>query len=82
MNTRAKDGAAGRVPPPLVYIATVVTGVGLQIIWPLPVGLTNAPLIALALLLALLGVLLVLGAMRLFRETVLVCDARSLSARR
>ncbi len=69
MDAQAKDGAAVRVPPPLVYIATVVAGVGLQIIWPLPIGLTRAPLIALALSNALLSVLLVSGALRLFRET-------------
>lgn len=69
VDTQAKDGAAVRVPPPLVYIAMVVAGIGLQLIWPFPIGLAWGPLIALALFIAFLGVVLVGGALRLFRET-------------
>ena len=62
-------GAAVRVPPPLSYIAAVLAGIGLQFIWPLPIGLAAGPRVALGLLVALLGVPLMVGALRLFRET-------------
>lgn len=69
MDAEARDGAAVRIPPPLSYLAAVVAGVGLQFIWPLPIGLARGPRVALGLLVALLGVPLVVGALRLFRET-------------
>jgi len=69
MDTEAKDGAAVRVPPPLVYIAAVVAGIGLQFIWPVPIGRAGGARVALGLLIALLGVPLVVGAFRLFRKT-------------
>jgi protein-S-isoprenylcysteine O-methyltransferase Ste14 len=68
MDTEAKDGAAVRVPPPLPYIAAVVAGVGLQSLWPLPIGLAGGPRVALGLLVALPGVALMVGALRLFRD--------------
>jgi protein-S-isoprenylcysteine O-methyltransferase Ste14 len=69
METEARDGAPVRVPPPLVYLAAVVAGVGLQLGWPLPLGLARGPRVALGVLVVLLGVPLLVGAMRLFRET-------------
>ena len=70
MNAGGKDGAAVRVPPPLAYLAAVVAGVGLnEFIWPLPIGLARGPGVALALLVALLGVALAVAALRLFRAT-------------
>lgn len=69
MDKQAEAGAAVKVPPPLVYLAAVAAGVGLQLVWPLPGGLARAALIALALCIAVPGVLLVGGALRLFRET-------------
>jgi protein-S-isoprenylcysteine O-methyltransferase Ste14 len=69
MDTEARDGAAVRVPPPVVYILAVVAGIGLQLVWPLTIGLAPPPRIALALLVAILGVAFIVGAMRLFRST-------------
>lgn len=69
MDTEVKDGAAVRVPPPLVYIAAIVAGVGLQFVWPLHIGLELGLRVALGLLVALPGLWLVFGALRLFRDT-------------
>jgi len=70
VNAGANDGAAVRVPPPLPYLAAVVAGAGLnEFIWPLPIGLSRALSVALALLVALLGVALAVAALRLFRAT-------------
>lgn len=69
MDTEANDGAAVRVPPPLVYIAAVAAGIGLQFIWPLPIGLAGGARVALGLLIAIVGLPLLLGAFRLFRRT-------------
>ncbi len=69
MGTKAKDGAAVRIPPPLPYFAAVAVGIALQLIWPLPIGLARDPRAALGLLVALSGVPLVVGAFRLFRKT-------------
>ena len=70
MDAVAKDGAAVRVPPPLSYLAVVGAGVGLhEFIWPLPIGLARGPRVALALLVALLGIAVAAAALRLFRVT-------------
>jgi protein-S-isoprenylcysteine O-methyltransferase Ste14 len=70
VDTGAKDGAAVRIPPPIVYILAIVAGTGLQeLIWPLPLALARGPRVALALLVTLLGVALVAGALKLFRAT-------------
>ena len=69
METQGKDGAAVRIPPPLVYVASIAAGVGLQFIWPLSIGLGRVPLIVLALLVAIPGIVLVRGALRLFRAS-------------
>lgn len=45
MTQAARDGAAVRFPPPLIPLATILAGVGLQRLWPLPAGfLPGAPL--------------------------------------
>ena len=69
MDTEVKDGAAVRIPPPVLYIVAVVAGIGLQFVWPLPIGLAGGPRAALALLVALLGLPPVVAALRLFRDT-------------
>ena len=69
MDAEANDSAAVRLPPPLVYAAALVAGIGLQFLWPLPIGLARGARAALALLVFLLGTPLVVGALRLFRET-------------
>ena len=70
MDPPARDGAAVRIPPPLVYIGGVLAGIGLhELLWPLPLALATAPRLALALLVALLGAAMVAGALRLFRTT-------------
>ncbi len=63
-----RDAAAVRLPPPLVYLAAILAGVALQrFAWPLPIPLARGLRIALAVAVALPGVALVTGALRLFR---------------
>ena len=70
MNTEAEDNATVRIPPPLSYIASIVAGIGLhELLSPMPIALPMGPRIALAFLVAVLGVGLVVGAWRLFRAT-------------
>lgn len=69
MGTEAKDGAAVRMPPPLLFLTAVLVGVGLQLIRPLPLGLPLSARLALAGLFALVGLLLMAGALRLFQQT-------------
>jgi hypothetical protein len=66
----AKDGAAVRVPPPLPHVAALLAGIGLQeFVWPLPIGLPSGLRVALASVVALLGLALLGGAGTLFRRT-------------
>jgi protein-S-isoprenylcysteine O-methyltransferase Ste14 len=66
----ARDGAAVRFPPPLVYVlALVVAGVLDAFVLPLPLALPGALRIGLALGIALLGVALVTNALGLFQRT-------------
>ena len=69
MSSDPRDGAAVRVPPPLTYLVAVVAGIGLQFVSPLSIGLAGSIRAALALVVALLGLALLAGAMRLFRAT-------------
>lgn len=69
MDTEAQDGAAVRIPPPLTYAAGVVAGIALQFVWPLPVGPARGLRIGLGVLVALPGLSLMIGAVRLFRRT-------------
>ena len=70
MGTEAEiDGATVRIPPPLPFLVTVVVGIGLQFIVPLPIGIAKGHLVWIGVLVALLGVPLVVGAFLLFHET-------------
>lgn len=69
MNTPEKDAAAVKVPPPLVYLAAIAVGFGLQYLWALPLGLGFGARLVLALLIALAGCVLLGAAIRLFFKT-------------
>lgn len=70
MTTNEQDGAAVRFPPPLVYVAAVVLGGGLQaFVFPLPLGLSLGLRIGGAAASALVGSALVAAAFGLFRRT-------------
>lgn len=66
-----KDGAAVRIPPPLVYLAGVIVGVVLHaFVLSLPVaGLALRLRIAIAVFAAVLGLVVMGGAIGLFRRT-------------
>ena len=65
--TGKEEGATVRIPPPLVYLAAVVTGMVLQaFVLPLPLGLALAVRIGAAVVTALLGALIMGGAVVLF----------------
>jgi len=70
MDSEASDGAAVRIPPPLVYLAALIVG-GLlhELILPLPARLPLAARIGLAVAAAGLGVGLIAAALGLFRRT-------------
>jgi protein-S-isoprenylcysteine O-methyltransferase Ste14 len=70
MHEGDRDGAAVRVPPPLVYLGAVVAGVLVHWLW-LPARLTLPPgaRVALTAVVALLGLSLMGGAIRLFRRS-------------
>lgn len=68
--TPDRDGAAVRLPPPLVYLGALLAGIGLQaFVLPLRIGLPAAARATAAAGLALVGLALLAGAMRLFRRT-------------
>jgi protein-S-isoprenylcysteine O-methyltransferase Ste14 len=70
MDTLTHDGAAVRLPPPLVYLGALVIGGLLHVlVFPLPLGLPMGLRIALAAAAALGGVMLVASAIGLFRRT-------------
>ena len=70
MQDHPKDGAAVRVPPPLVYLAGVIVGVlGHAFVMPLPIELATAWRIALTATAAAPAVVLLAGAVGLFRRT-------------
>ena len=70
MDTEHQDGAAVRVPPPLVYLAAVLAGVPLHaFVLPLPIEIFLPARIGLASAVALAGLWLMAGAARLFRRT-------------
>lgn len=65
-----RDGAAVRIPPPLIYLGAVLAGWLLDAaVLPLPLGLAPAPRIASTLLAALLGVAMMGFAVGLFRRS-------------
>lgn len=70
MNTSERDGAAVRIPPPLVYLGAVIVGALLHAFAvPLPLALPLGARIAVTSLAVLLGLSLMGGAIRLFRRT-------------
>jgi protein-S-isoprenylcysteine O-methyltransferase Ste14 len=65
-----RDGASVRVPPPLVYLGAVIAGAAIHRLgWPLPLGLPSGARIVLTAVAAVLGILSIGGAIRLFRRT-------------
>ena len=70
VNTKERDGAAVRFPPPLIYVGAVVIGGLLHaFVLPLPLELPMGLRIGVAVATALLGVTLIAGAVGLFRRT-------------
>lgn len=64
------DGAAVRVPPPVIYLGAVVLGIIVHAyILPLPIPLSTGLRIAVAAAVAALGLVFVAGAARIFRRT-------------
>lgn len=69
-NQNQRDGAAVRFPPPLVYLIAVIAGGVLHVfVAPLPIALSWALRIGLALVAAGLGFAFVAAAIGLFRRT-------------
>lgn len=70
MKDNSRDGAAVWLPPPLVYLAGLVLGFVLHaFVVPLGIPIATAPRIVIAVLTAMAGVVLVAGAIRLFKRT-------------
>jgi len=70
MDTQTPDGAAVRFPPPFVYLGAVVLGGLLHVlVFPLPIDLPTGLRIAVAAVAALIGLMLGVGALGLFRRT-------------
>jgi protein-S-isoprenylcysteine O-methyltransferase Ste14 len=70
MTDNEKDGAAVRIAPPLVYLAGVIIGVVLHaFVVPLPIELSTGLRIAAGVAAAVPGLVLMGGAIRLFRRT-------------
>jgi protein-S-isoprenylcysteine O-methyltransferase Ste14 len=66
----AKDGAAVRFPPPLVYLITLAVGVALHgLVWPLRLPIVGVMRYGIAAALIALGVALMGSAMRLFSRS-------------
>lgn len=70
MAENEKDGAAVRIPPPLIYLAGVIVGVVVHaFVMPLPFGLSTGLRIAAGVAVVVAGLVLVGGAIGLFRRT-------------
>ena len=70
MDDTEKDGAAVRVPPPLVFVGLLVAGVLLhRYVAPAPMALSQGIRIAAAAVAAVAGLILMGGAIGLFRRT-------------
>jgi protein-S-isoprenylcysteine O-methyltransferase Ste14 len=69
MDVQQRDGAAVRLPPPLVYVGALVIGGLLQLLLPFPVAFPLALRIGLSLAAALLGLWMLAGAIGHFRRT-------------
>jgi protein-S-isoprenylcysteine O-methyltransferase Ste14 len=70
MDANEQDGAAVRIPPPLVYLVAVIAG-GLlhEVVLPLPLALAPTVRFGVTAATALLGLALLAGALGLFRRT-------------
>jgi len=65
-----RDGAAVRFPPPLVYVGAVIAGVLLHaLVLPLRLELAPSVRIVVAAAAALVGLVVMAGAVRLFKRT-------------
>lgn len=70
MDDNEKEGAAVRIAPPLVYLGGVIVGAVLHAsVMPLPIGLSPGLRIAAGVAAAMLGLVLMGGAIGLFRRT-------------
>jgi protein-S-isoprenylcysteine O-methyltransferase Ste14 len=70
MDETTRDGAAVRIPPPLVYLGALLAGVILHaFVLPLPLSLAPGVRVAVTAAAALLGLAAMGGALRLFRRT-------------
>jgi protein-S-isoprenylcysteine O-methyltransferase Ste14 len=70
MNDNGKDGAAVRIPPPLVYLGAVIAGVLLQaFVAPLPIELSIVSRIVVAAAAAVSSLAFMGFAINLFRRT-------------
>jgi len=70
MDDDEKDGASVRFPPPLVFVGGVIVGVVVHaFVMPLPVGLSPGLRIAVGVAATVLGVVVLGGAIGLFRRT-------------
>jgi protein-S-isoprenylcysteine O-methyltransferase Ste14 len=70
MDDNAKDGAAVRIPPPLVYLGAVIVGVIVQaFVAPLPIELQFGLRITVGAAAAVLSLVFVVLANNLFRRT-------------
>jgi protein-S-isoprenylcysteine O-methyltransferase Ste14 len=70
MDDDAKDGAAVRIPPPLVYLGAVIAGVLMHVfVVPLPIGLPLVSRIVVATAAAVSSLVFMGLAIQLFRRT-------------
>ena len=70
MNDGERDGAAVRIPPPLIYLLAVVSGALVHAFaFPLQVGLVSGLRVAVTVATALAGLALIGSAMNLFKGT-------------
>jgi len=70
MDDNEKDGAQVRIPPPLVFLGGVIAGVVVHaFVMPLPIGLSAGLRIAAGVIAAVPGLVLLAGAIGLFRHT-------------
>ena len=69
MSESERDGAAVRIPPPLVYLGALLVGWLLQMVLPIPFELAPAARIGVGVLAALLGILMMYLAIVHFKRT-------------
>lgn len=69
MSAEARDGAAVRLPPPIVYLGALLAGVLLQAVQPLPLPVGGGARVVVGLGVGAAGVALAAAALGLFRRT-------------